>query len=139
MTNQLGIEICGERAEALEEELRSRLASRISSGDLSEVTIRSVEKTTFRPIPEGTDLAPESIERLRRLCQLWEVRLRVNEISSHRKVIGPVIVFAKRIMLRLMQFLMKDALHQQRSFNAEVIRALAEMSTQVSNQQSVRK
>lgn len=125
---QLGITVCGKAAPDLDRQLVARRAARLASGKLQEDTVRDIEETTFRPVPEGSELDDDSVERLRRLCQLWDVTLRPHAISSHRPVIGPVIVFFKRILLRAMQFLLKDTLHQQRSFNAEVIRALSEMS-----------
>lgn len=125
---QLGVTVCGDAAPDLDRQLLARRAAHLASGKLLEATIRDIEETTFRPVPEGRELDDDSVERLRRLCQLWDVTLRPHTLSSHRPVIGHVIVFFKRILLRVMQFLLKDTLHQQRSFNAEVIRALSEMS-----------
>lgn len=126
---RLGIEICGTRDQELDGKLASRLAARIASGDLSPATIRNVEQASFRAVPAGFELEEDAVERLRRLCQLWDVRIRPHDISSHRKLFGPLIVMAKKVLFKVLQLLLKDTLHQQRSFNAEVIRALAEMST----------
>ncbi len=128
-SERLGIEICGKRDEHLDHQLASRLAARVASGDLSPATIRNVERASFRAVPDGLELEDDAVERLRRLCQLWDVRILSRGVTSHRRFLGPIIVMAKTLLFKVLQFLLKDTLHQQRSFNAEVIRALAEMST----------
>jgi hypothetical protein len=123
------ISVCGQPAPELASELQRRLEARVASGHLKRETLHDVENASFRPIPAGMELEAEAVERLRRLAQLWDVHLRPLAISSHRPVIGPVIVFVKRILFSVLRLLLKDTLHQQRSFNAEVIRALAELSS----------
>jgi len=124
----LGVSVCGVPYASLDVELQARRARRIAQGAPTIATIRDIETTTFRPLPAGSEVSAEGIERLRRLCQLWDVTLRPSSITSHRTLIGPIIIAMKKILFRALHFLLKDTLHQQRSFNAEVIRALAEMS-----------
>ncbi|MCB0353122.1 MAG: hypothetical protein KDD64_06335, partial [Bdellovibrionales bacterium] len=81
------------------------------------------------------DVSDEVLEKLRRLCQLWNVRLLPQEkITSHRPLIGPVIVAVKKAIFPIVRYILKDVLHQQRSFNAAAIQLLAEIASDSNTQ-----
>jgi hypothetical protein len=44
---------------------------------------------------------------------------------SHRPVIGPVIVFIKRLSWRILRVLLKDTIESQQMFNRKAVRLLA--------------
>jgi hypothetical protein len=71
----------------------------------------------------------EHLDAIRRLCQLWDVQVLPKNIQSHRKFIGPVIVWTKRKLFPIMEFVLKDCLRQQREFNAAAIQAIAEIAS----------
>jgi hypothetical protein len=71
--------------------------------------------------------SPERLERLRRLCQIYSVHLRPEEITSHRKVIGPFIVAAKKAFFRLLEGLLGRSIKHQRDFNSEVVALLTDL------------
>lgn len=115
-------------AESLAKDVATLRAKRIEQGTYT----ASEEEGVCRAQPLLTEqplsLSPELQERLRLLCQLWEVDIVQTKITSHRAFIGPVIVAIKKALYPLLKFLLKDMVRQQRDFNAATIRYLAELS-----------
>ena len=70
-----------------------------------------------------------SLDKLRRLCQLWDVDLRCSGITSHRPVLGPFIVAMKKLFYPFLRVFLKDALQQQRDFNAAAVSLLADLAS----------
>lgn len=71
--------------------------------------------------------SPERLEMLRSLCQIYSAGIRAGKISSHRPVIGPVIVFCKKVLFRAVAALLGPSFERQREFNAGVIRLLGDL------------
>lgn len=105
----------------------TRLAGRISSGAFTEQDIWNIQNRKMSLIPDDLVLSPERLEKLRRLCQTWEVDLRAGQITSHRKFVGPVIVRMKKILFPLVRFVMKDFIREQRDFNAATISIISDL------------
>ncbi len=72
-------------------------------------------------------VSPERLELLRGLCHLYSAGIRAEKITSHRKVIGPVIVFVKKALFRVLSALLGPSFQFQRDFNAGVIRLLGDL------------
>ncbi len=81
-------------------------------------------------------ISEKKLEKLRILCQLWDLKLSPREISSHRKFIGPIIVTVKKKLFPIFQFFLKDLIRQQRDFNATTIRLMAEICQEESKSES---
>ena len=79
-------------------------------------------------------LSKKRLEKLRRLCQLWEVNLKPAEITSHRKVIGPLIVAVKKLVYPILKVLLKETIKQQRDFNAAAVALIADLANESENQ-----
>ena len=126
----------GVAAPELERELLRRVEARIGQGKFNWHNVRYLEKVSFAPVRGKLQVSEGRLEKLRRLCQLWDVHLKGTEISSHRPVIGPVIVFGKKILYRILSVLLKDFVRQQKSFNAGVVSLLAELSGEDSESKS---
>ena len=111
--------------------LSERVNKRLEAGEYSEENVRYIANLSL-PISRGNlEVSDEVLEKLRRLCQLWNVRfLESKEISSHRPFIGPIIVRLKKLLLPMIKTLMKDVIHQQRAFNAVAVQLLAEIAHQ---------
>ena len=109
-------------------ELQQRMRQRIAAGDYTIHDVRFVRILQLNLFRSAPQMSADRFEKLRRLCLSWNIGLRPLEISSHRKYIGPVIVTAKRILFRILQVLLKDLILQQRTFNANAIALLAELS-----------
>ncbi len=69
----------------------------------------------------------ERLELLRELCQIYSRGIQSEKITSHRPVIGPVIVAAKKILFRIVSALLGPTFRFQRDFNARVIRLLGDL------------
>ncbi|BBI35680.1 class I SAM-dependent methyltransferase [Cohnella abietis] len=68
--------------------------------------------------------------------QLWNVNPEY-EITSHRPVIGKLIVFGKKIARKLLRGYVSNAFHKQREFNASVTRALNALNEKLDEELSV--
>ena len=102
-------------------------AKRINDTRLTTQDVENIQSRQMDVIPKSLSLDPIRLEKLRRLCQLWEVDIRIGEITSHRKYIGPVIVKAKQLMFPVMRFMLKDLIREQRDFNSASIQLMASL------------
>jgi hypothetical protein len=127
-TDKHWIVAAGRGDSGLEEYVHARVQERIAAGKYSAGDIAYIAKMSARVTADKLDVSYQTLEKLRRLCQLWDVDLRPGGISSHRKILGPAIVAAKRLFYPVLRVFMKDFIRQQRSFNAAVISVLAELS-----------
>ena len=106
---------------------RSRLrceAEGISADDIS--YIKSIDFSLFKG--EEASISSESLDRLRAVCQHWDVTLRPVNFTSHRRFVGPVIITLKRLLFPILSAFFKDTLREQRLYNAQVIRFLAHLA-----------
>jgi len=105
---------------------RDGVAARVAAGKFRENDVEYIRAMKL-PVVEGAlQVSDRQLEKLRRLCQLAEVDLIPARISSHRPLIGPVIVGVKRVLFSVLKVLFKDTFRKQRDFNAAVISYLAE-------------
>lgn len=119
--------IAGEKDGALAEKIERRVAEKIAKGHFSPEFIRAV--ATMQPgMPHGgLAVSEEDLEGLRSLCSLYEVELRPTKITSHRRLVGPIIVGAKRLIYPILRAFLGDTLRQQRDFNAQVVTMLMDI------------
>jgi hypothetical protein len=122
-----------ESKQDLEAELDAKVQARMDQGDFSDHNVKYIAKVKLDLTEGGLRLPEKRLEKLRRLCQLWDVDIRVREISSHRKIIGPLIVAVKKLVYPVLRVFLRDYIRQQRSFNAGVIALLAELSNEKTN------
>jgi hypothetical protein len=112
---------------SLNEFLLTARNKRIAEGEFALEDVVYIRSLSLSPIKGDLNISDEALERLRRLCQLWQVRLRPRVISSHRPIIGRLVVLTKRALFPVVAFFMRDALRQQREFNAATIRLMAQL------------
>ena len=117
--------VCGKNSPDLARTLEERVAARKTQGEFADANVRYIEKLSFAPVAGRLEVSDETLERLRKLCQLWDVDLKVLGISSHRKIVGPLIVGVKKMLFPVLRIFLKEFIKQQRAFNAEVISFLA--------------
>jgi hypothetical protein len=125
--------VAGKSDGDLEAVLAQEVASKIAAGRYTVDNVAYISKVHLNLEPGYLQVSDKTLEKLRRLCQLWDVDIRATNITSHRKVIGPLIVAAKKIVYPLLKVFLKDFIRQQRSFNAAVIALLAEVSQKPKN------
>ena len=124
------LQVPGADSEMLAEHLSVRASERTKR---HEYLLEEVEYVATRPLSPASAtlrIAPERLERIRTLCKLWDVDIRTLNITSHRKIIGPIIVALKKLLYRFLKALLKDTLRQQRSFNAEAVSLLVDLSNE---------
>lgn len=125
--------IGGREDSELEASLRARMDERIALGRLSAEEEKVVQKAEHDPFPFGGIKDRVVLERIRSLCQTFDVQFEELPISSHRKFIGPVIVFCKKLILRSVKPITAQILRKQTDFNANAIMALSSMASYYEN------
>lgn len=131
--NSSWIEITGERAPGVAEQLAARVASLVAEGRMPHDEQSRVAKLSTALASDSFVASPERLELLRGLCQIYSAGIRAEKISSHRKFIGPVIVYVKRIVFRVISALLGPTFSFQRDFNAGVIRLLGSLCNEAEN------
>lgn len=112
----------------LEKHVLGLLSKRMEKCKFKVEDIAYVKSLSLFPVKDASNIDEETLERLRRLCEVWEVQFKAPKITSHRALIGPVIVFVKRLLYPLLQVFLKEPFAQQRKFNAEALSLLADLA-----------
>lgn len=124
------ITITSEQDATLEATITARVQAKINAARFSARDVEYVSKLK-RPLLDRTLNLPDTrLEKLRRLCQLWDLEIRPAKITSHRKFVGPLIVGFKKLLFPVLKVLLKDLVIQQREFNASAISLMAELSNE---------
>ena len=110
----------------LQQRCEQAVAEKIAAGKYKQGDIDYLRRIDLSPVKGALQISDSQLEKLRRLCQLAEVELVPARISSHRPIVGSLIVAAKKVLFSVLKVLMKDTLRKQRDFNAAVISFLAE-------------
>lgn len=121
--------VLGEEDRELAERCGSRVSAARDRGDFTIEDQKYIDSLRLDAVADRLDVSDEILERLRRMCQCWNVELRSGEITSHRKFVGPLIVAGKRLVYPLLRALLRDTLREQRRFNAEALSLLAELAS----------
>ena len=114
--------IAGTIGDAVTETVRARLAERLARGVLDRDEIARVSTMTLRTFARD-DAASEIF---RRCCVTWEVD-RVPALSSHRPLVGPLLVALKRVARRVLRFQTEAQFSRQRDFNWNLLLVLREL------------
>lgn len=114
--------------ESLSADLGGVVRSLVESGKVSTGEIDYISGYKLALLDVTAGLSEKRLERVRALCGLWDVDLKAVRITSHRPVIGPLIVGAKKLLLPFLKAALGDFLSQQRAFNREAVALLAELA-----------
>ncbi len=117
--------IAGSAQPGLEEDLAKRVSARMAEGKYATRDVAYITRLDRRPLGPDARVDPQTLDQLRVLCRTWDVDFITGAITSHRPVIGRVIVAAKKLLLPIVRVLLKDTLRKQRDFNAQVVELLA--------------
>lgn len=119
--------VCGE----VEAELEARVAMRVSElearGQCTAAEREHVQGLGLGPSQNGFVTSPYRLELLRRLCQIYSVDVKEREISSHRRLVGPLIVGVKKILFKIVKVLLGPTFKHQRDFNAVTVSLLIDL------------
>jgi len=122
------IKVAGRDAPELESWVEEKVKKKTTAGEFSIDNVEYIKKIDLSATKGELAVSGEDLERLRKLCQLWDLDLKVFSIKSHRKIIGPFIVALKKVIFPILRVFLKESMQQQRAFNAEVISYLARIS-----------
>lgn len=103
-------------------------ANKLRRGDLEYIS-----NLRLSLLDRELSVSDDTLERLRALCALWEVDLKPGAITSHRKLIGPIIVAAKKLAFPILRAFLKDSFRRQRDFNAAVVVLLSDLARKIDN------
>jgi hypothetical protein len=121
--------------EDLESEIRAKLEEHLKLGKVTEHDIKYITNLR-RPVIDGKlELSEARLNAIRQLCQLWQLEVSPIKITSHRRVIGPIIVFIKKLLYPILSSLLSNTLKKQSNFNAQAIILLTEMADQIEKQE----
>ena len=115
------LEICGESDVAVANSTHERVRGCVESKEFSWDEVAYVSAVSMKAGNSSLAVTDEQLEKIRRACQLWDVDIRMRDISSHRPFVGPIIVAAKKALYPILQAFLKDFIRQQRSFNAAAL------------------
>lgn len=110
--------------------VHQKVADHIEKGHYTADEVKFIAAMDEMPVKGAIAVSDERLEKLRRLCQVWEVDLRYRNITSHRRIIGPIIVAFKKLLYPVIRAIFKDYIRQQKEFNAAAIAMLADLSNE---------
>lgn len=103
--------------------VRERVDDRLARGIFDAREIERVASVPLRTFAGDDEAASEFF---RRCCVTWEVD-RPAPITSHRPIVGIVLVALKRLARRALRFQMEVPLSRQRDFNWNLLLVLREL------------
>ena len=122
--------VTGREEGALADSLSNDVANKIREGKFAQKDVEYLSRLDRSVVTGTLSVRNDRLEILRKLCQLWEIEVTPPKITSHRKVVGPIIVFGKRLLFPILKMLLKDTIRKQRDFNATTITLLTELCQQ---------
>lgn len=131
MSKSSWLQIKGNPVPALESQIEEIVAYKISIGAFSQRDVNYLSKLSRPVLSDKILVTGERLEKLRTMCQAWDIDFRPVQITSHRKFVGKLIVAIKKGIQPVIRALLKDTIAQQRNFNASVIIAVTDLANEV--------
>lgn len=116
-------------ASALEMEISSALAQRLQgNGHFNSSEISEISEYPFRLFPKGFVLTANETTKMRAMATLSQCQLKpAAAITSHRRFIGPCIVFIKKLSWPFIKLHLKDTLAGIQGFQSWTVKTVAEL------------
>lgn len=121
------LSVCGEPDSFLSQAMSEEISRLRSAGKFSQEDQAAIRELSFSVTRTGFSTSPERMELLRRLCQLYSADVRPLPPTSHRRLIGPFIVLAKRLFQPIIYSIFGRVLRNQSEFNAATISLLTDL------------
>lgn len=111
-----------------EEQANKQLNERLSTSEHYQAEeVLEIQKLSRKLFPLGYELDQQDTDAFRALCRLSQIDLRpVAAITSHRRIIGPVIVAMKKISRPFVLLIMRNILEGIQEFASWVVFLLAQ-------------
>jgi len=103
-------------------QIQERVLEKKKAGIYTDEEIREVSELKKQLSPQKEGAYGELALHLRRLHHNWDVAASSALITSHRKVLGPVIVALKKVGFRVFRFIGHPLVIRQTEFNAASVR-----------------
>lgn len=123
--------VCGEANSELAGILSEKVAALRREGAFTESDQMFIQKMSYSVAKSGFATSPERMELLRRLCQIYSIDVRPAQPTSHRKLIGPVVVAVKKVIFPVIKALLGPTFKHQKDFNAVVVMLLTDLCNEV--------
>lgn len=119
----------------LEERICKQLNARLDQDlNYSETEIRRISEMSRSLFPDTFELTEGQTNNLRALTNLSQCELRpAREIKSHRKILGPFIVAAKRVSWKLVKIHFDDTFKGLQEFCAKMVQSHAKLMLETEN------
>lgn len=117
----------------LENTVNERLASRLAGNPhYSENEIRRISSLDISLFPRGVRPDEDCCNAFRSLARLSQLELKPNpRITSHRRILGPLIVGLKRLTWPLVSIHLKDSFSALEEYASWVVYTLARQSSEI--------
>ncbi|MFN8392676.1 MAG: hypothetical protein U0136_20460 [Bdellovibrionota bacterium] len=111
----------------VEKRALAALQTRLAAGnDLTAEEVEKLSKLSKSLFPHDFSISEETQETFRVLCSFSRCELKPSRsITSHRRFIGPLIVFFKRLSWPLIRFHLKEPFESMQYFNSRLIESHA--------------
>lgn len=119
--------VCGAGDDPLAIELSAQIAALEAEGRIPAQERGRVSGVSVGISNGAFVTSPKRLELLRNLCQLYSAGIRAEKFTSHRPVIGSLIVLVKKRLYPIVSALLGPSFRFQRDFNAGVIRLLGDL------------
>jgi len=119
-----------EVSKAVKNSLKERFAS---SSDYNPEEVKTVSESKHSFFPEGFEIEREFSDEIRALCSASQFQKRKIKISSHRKYIGPVIVFVKKIIWKFLDSQLSSKFKEIEKFNT--LSTIAQIKSEIKFQE----
>lgn len=127
--------VCGDSQSELAAVLEEKVAALRREGAFTESDQMFVQKMSYSVAKSGFATSPERMELLRRLCQIYSIDVRPAQPTSHRRLIGPIIVAAKKVIFPIIKALLGPTFKHQKDFNAVVVMLLTDLCNEAGGPQ----
>jgi hypothetical protein len=124
------ITIGGEARNDVAHATHQRVSACVAAKSFTWDEVGYVSAVSMRATRGDLQVSEEQLEKIRRACQVWDVDLRMKDVTSHRRFVGPFIVAAKKVIYPVLQAFMKDFIRQQRAFNAATLALIIDLYAQ---------
>jgi hypothetical protein len=104
------------------EQVRARLVDRLARGVILPEEVSRISQMKLHTL-SATGIASEAF---RKSCVSWEID-RPPPVTSHRPLLGPWIVAAKKILRRVVRWPLQPFLARQRDFNRSLLVVLRDL------------
>jgi hypothetical protein len=116
------INTAGVNVEEIMKEIHRRVLEKKQAGVYTDEEIQRITNLKNDLSPKNNERYSEMNLHLRKLHSNWDVAASAATITSHRKILGPILVVVKRIGFRLIRFFGSAFFTRQTEYNAATVR-----------------